>query len=101
MDLNNFCQYDKKFAFKIIGRLIQRNRELLNKSLDDLSQSLQISPHKLTMIERGINYISQEQLNSCIEELKIQHSELQEAYYIIESNYLIDVFKELDENFPV
>lgn len=101
MDLNKYTCFDKKFAFKILGRLIQHKRELQNKSLDELAQSLQVSAQKLSLIERGLNFITQEQLDSCIADLKIQQSELQEAYYIIESNYLLNVYKELDENFPV
>lgn len=100
MDLNKYIRFDKKFAFKILGRLIQKKREHQNKSLDSVAQSLQISSQKLSLIERGLNFMNQELFSACIITLEITQNELQEAYYIIESNYLLHVYKELDENFP-
>lgn len=100
MDLSRYIRFDKKYAFKILGKLIQTKRELQNKSLEELARTLQISTQKLQLIERGLNFMSQEQFNICVVDLEIKQSELQEAYYIIESHYLLNVYKELDENFP-
>ncbi len=100
MDLSNFCQYDKKFAFKIIGSFIRNKRQSLDISESTLAGYLNIEAQEVSKIESGIRYLRDIEFTKIITLLDLSQTELLEILYIIESKYLINMYRALDANFP-
>lgn len=100
MDLSNFCQYDKKFAFKIIGSFIRNKRQSLHISETSLAECLNVEPQEVGKIESGIRYLKDIEFSKIITFLDLSQTELLEILYIIESKYLINMYRALDANFP-
>jgi transcriptional regulator with XRE-family HTH domain len=100
MELNSLTFLNKKLSFKLLGNYINKKRLLFNYSIEDLSKYLNIDPNEFRKIESGKKFITQSQFDQLKQYLDFDQSELFELNYIVESKYLINMYKVLDENFP-
>lgn len=100
MELNSLTFLNKKLSFKLLGNYINKKRILFNYSVEEVSKYLDIEPNEFRKIESGKKFLTQNQFEQLKPYLDFDQRELFELNYIVESKYLINMYKVLDENFP-
>ena len=100
MELNSLTFLNKKLSFKLLGNYINKQRMLFNYSIEDLAIYLNIDPNEFRQIESGKKFLTPNQFDLLKHYLEFDENELFELTYIVESKYLINMYKVLDENFP-
>ncbi len=101
MQLEKLSVFNKRLFQKIVGLHIKQKREKFGYSREQIAELASQTPKSLQMIESGQKNLTQEQFEFFIGYFSIQTSELKEMSRITHVQYLMDVYKEIDEDFPV
>lgn len=100
MQIARLSAFNKRFFKKILGRHISRKRQLLGRSCEEIADLLGLTPRSVRLIEAGHKNISQEQFEFFVNYLSLDEDELIAMSKITHVQYLMDIYKEIDENYP-
>lgn len=100
MQIDKLSSFNKRFFKKILGLQIQQKRHELGYSHEFVSDLLGLTPKAIKMIESGQKCVTQDLFELLIEVFKIDSDELLEMSRITHVQYLMSLYKEIDENFP-
>ncbi|MBL7542928.1 MAG: hypothetical protein JNL11_03885 [Bdellovibrionaceae bacterium] len=100
MQIDKLSSFNKRFFKKILGLHISQKRREMCRSYEDVSLATGLSPRVLRMIETGHKNLSQEQFDFFISYFELDSNSLIEMSRITHVQYLMSLYKEIDENYP-
>lgn len=100
VQIDKLSSFNKRFFKKIFGLQIKRRREELGYSLEYVAELLGLTSRTFKMIEAGQKNISQHDFEALVDTFNLDSTELLEMSRITHVQYLMSLYKEIDENFP-
>lgn len=100
MQIDKLSSFNKRFFKKILGLQIQCKRHELDYTHEHVADLLGLSPKAVKMIENGQKSITQDLFETLIDVFRLEPNELLEMSRITHVQYLMSLYKEIDENFP-
>lgn len=100
MQIDKLSSFNKQFFQRIVGLRIKQKRETLGFTRAHIAGLMALTPKALQMIETGQKNLTQEHFEFFVSYFSLDPNELQEMSRITHVQYLMDVYKEIDEDFP-
>ena len=100
MQIDKLSSFNKRFFKKILGLQIQQKRHEFGYSYEHVAGLLGLTAKTVKMIESGQKGVTQDLFELLIEVFKLEPNELLEMSRITHVQYLMSLYKEIDENFP-
>lgn len=100
MQIEKLSAFNKRFFKKILGLQISQKRHALGRSCEDVAELLGITVRCVRMIEAGHRNITQEQFDFFVNYYDLKSEDLIEMSRITHVQYLMDIYKEIDVNYP-
>lgn len=100
MQIDKLSSFNERFFKKILGLQIQQKRHELGYSYEHVADLLGLTPKTVKMIENGQKGVTQNLFELLIDVFKLEPSDLLEMSRITHVQYVMCLYKEIDENFP-
>lgn len=100
MLLNKLSNFNKKDFNKLFGLYIKRRRIELGLKETDLALLTDLNLKEISLLETGRKKISEPLFETLFNVLQMDQNEVIELSKITQVQYLINLFKVIDENYP-
>lgn len=100
MDLKNLTQFNKRHFKKLLGIYIRETRTSIGWSLETAAEKLSLPVSELKQIESGQKTLTQTSFDYLCISLNLDDQEIYNIGKITQAQQLMEIYRELDEQFP-
>lgn len=100
MLISNLAVFDIKLFRKMFGLLVRQYRLKNHLTFTELATTLNLTEKKIQQIELGKHKLSQDQFELICEVANLDKEKIFNIYKITHVDYLMKVYRTLDENYP-